>query len=514
MNRRAFLKSCGVVAGGLAFCGCQKSDGGVMLTSNTGKTQISGKRPNLLLIMTDQHRFDCLGCMGNDKIQTPNLDAIAADGVIFNYAYSQSPSCTPARAGLLTGLSPWHHGMLGYSRVAEHYKYEKPRMLREAGYYTFSVGKQHWYPQKTLHGYHGTLVDESGRVESPGFISDYRRWFKEVAPDKNPDETGIGWNEYVSGVYKLPEELHPTVWTGKTACDFIKNYDKQQPWMMKVSFARPHSPYDPPQRFWDMYNTEDMPSPWVGDWTDRFKTKAGGANAWYGDLGVAQAKESRHGYYGSITFIDEQVGKVIQSLKDRGVYDETLIVFTADHGDMLGDHHHWRKTYAYEGSARIPMLLRWPENMKTKVVRGATLDLTVDLRDVLPTFLDAAGAKIPDDMDGMSMLRPVRAKNPNWREYIDFEHATCYDSLNNWCALTDGKIKYIYCYTDGSEQLFNLENDPHELTQLSGKSEYQGTLALWRGRMVEHFAERGDRYVKNGVLQKHGTILKSPNFPS
>ena len=113
---------------------------------------------------------------------------------------------------------------MGYGVVAERYRYEMPRLLRERGYYTFGIGKMHWFPQKTLHGFHGTLVDESGRVEQNGFVSDYRDWFKLNAPGKNPDALGIGWNDHTGGVYPLDEKLHPTCWTGEMALEFIHHY--------------------------------------------------------------------------------------------------------------------------------------------------------------------------------------------------------------------------------------------------------------------------------------------------
>ena len=150
------------------------------------------QQPNNIFIMTDQQRADAVGCSGNGRIITPNIDSLASDGYYFSNAYTAAPSSTPARAGLLTGMSPWHHGMLGYGRVAEHYRYELPQMLRDCGYLTLGVGKMHWYPQNVSHGFHATFVDESGRVESPYFMSDYRKWFQTVAPGKNPEETGIG----------------------------------------------------------------------------------------------------------------------------------------------------------------------------------------------------------------------------------------------------------------------------------------------------------------------------------
>jgi len=145
----------------------------------------------MLLLMADQHRADCLGADGNPVIHTPNLDRLAAEGARFRCAYSSTPTCTPARSALLTGLSPWRHGMLGYGRVAEKYPLEMPRALREAGYYTLGIGKMHYHPQRNPHGFHQVLLDESGRAESPEFRSDYRAWFCSEAPGLDPDATGI-----------------------------------------------------------------------------------------------------------------------------------------------------------------------------------------------------------------------------------------------------------------------------------------------------------------------------------
>lgn len=224
------------------------------------------KHPHIILIMTDQQRADAMGCAGNEAVISPNLDRLASDGHLFCNAYTAAPSSTPARAGMLTGMSPWHHGLLGYGQVAEHYRYEMPQMLKDLGYHTLGIGKMHWHPQNVLHGFEATLIDESGRVESPYFMSDYRKWFNMQAFGLNPDSTGVGWNAHEAKAYALPERLHPTVWTGDRAVEAIRGYSSEQPLFLKVSFARPHSPYDPPQRFVDMYEGKDIPAPVVGDW--------------------------------------------------------------------------------------------------------------------------------------------------------------------------------------------------------------------------------------------------------
>ena len=281
------------------------------------------KHPHVILIMTDQQRGDALGCMGNEAVISPNLDRLAGEGTLFMNGYSSCPSSTPARAGMLTGLSPWHHGLLGYGEVSPEYKYEMPQMMKDAGYYTFGIGKMHWHPQRIKHGFEGTLLDESGRIEDPNFTSDYRQWFQIQAPGKNPDETGIGWNDHSASNYKLPENLHPTYWTGEMACQLIQNYDNsEKPLFLKVSFARPHSPYDPPQRYIDMYKDAQVPDPFIGDWCGKWAKELApekaAKDAPYGNFGNEYARNSKRYYYANITFIDEQIGRVIKALKEKG----------------------------------------------------------------------------------------------------------------------------------------------------------------------------------------------------
>lgn len=477
------------------------------------------QRPHIIFLMTDQHRADALGCAGNKIIQTPHIDALAASGNIFTNAYSSCPSSTPARAGLLTGLSPWHHGMLGYGVVAEKYEFEMPRMMRDLGYYTFGIGKMHWHPQFNGHGFHGMLLDESGRTESPGFMSDYRRWFLTQAPGENPDKTGIGWNDHGADSYALEERLHPTTWTGEKAIELLKNYNREEPLFLKISFARPHSPYDPPQRFLDLYEHAAIPKPAHGEWSVDTGAKVTDPKKYpeaaFGNFGDEYAINSRRHYYAAISMIDEQIGRIIETLKEKGMYENALICLTSDHGDMMGDHNHWRKTYAYEGSAAIPFVVKWPESLERKVESGKKLNYPVELRDLLPTFLSVGGGSVPEKMDGASLTSLVTDAKPEWRKWIDLEHATCYAPSNYWCALTDGNYKYIWFLHTGEEQLFDLTNDPNESRNLIGNKKYRKQEVLFRQGMVEHLRERGEEWVKDDrLVTRTKTLIYSPNYPN
>ncbi len=479
-------------------------------------------RPNLLLLMTDQHRADCIGAYGNRHISTPNLDSLAREGAIFTNAYSSTPTCTPARCGLLTGQSPWRHGNLGLAPVPEKYPVEMPRLLRNSGYYTLGIGKMHWSPMRSLHGFHQTILDEhcqpadhaaaaNGAERIPDARSDYEGWFFARNPNLDPHVTGLGWNDYRAGAFQLPEELHPTTWTAETAVRFLSTYRREEPFFLKVSFIRPHSPYDPPERFLKMYERADLPAAEVGDWAQPFaRPSSQTPELWHGDLGAAQVRASRQGYYGSVSHVDEQIGRILATLREKGLLNNTLIVMTADHGDMLGDHHLWRKSYAYQSSSHIPMLIRWPDGL-ARGKRGVTISKPVELRDVLPTFVEAAGGALPSSVDGQSMLPLLDDPNAEWRPWIDLEHDVCYHPSNHWNALTDGRRKYIFHAASGREQFFNLEEDPKEVHDLGGNSQ---EVAGWRERMIAHLAERGAPWVVDGNLglrpERRAT---SPNYP-
>ena len=521
MNRRNFvaLGGAALLANNAKAAPAQKA--APQYAINTVKRD----RPNILLLMADQFRVDCMGAYGNPHIHTPNLDRIANDGIRFQSAYSTTPTCTPARSALLTGMGPWRNGLLGYANMAtKPYPVEKAKAMAQAGYYTTSIGKNHYFPIRNPHGYHHLIGDEHcsywfhkdspQKEESWEERCDYEAWFWSQMPDKDPHATGLGWNDHRGIPFVYPEEMHATHWTGETAVRFLQEYERPQPFFLKVSFIRPHSPYDAPDRFFKMYENATLPEAKAGEWAKRYEPRSGpGEDIWHGKLSDAEIRRSRQGYYGSVSFVDEQIGRIMEVLEKRRLLDETLILFISDHGDMLGDQNLWRKGYGYEQSAHIPMLMRPPSGMGLGPA-GQVIANPVELRDVLPTFLDAAGASIPDTIEGKSLLHLVRSKGERWREYIDLEHDIVYSPSIHWNGLTDGRWKYLYHAMDGTEQLFHLEKDPNELQDLASIQEHTQTLQMWRGRLVQHLQERGDQWVQNGKLvPRPQGILRSPNFP-
>eukprot|EP00754_Rhynchopus_humris_P023558 Rhum_TRINITY_DN14838_c0_g1::Rhum_TRINITY_DN14838_c0_g1_i2::g.122208::m.122208 len=489
---------------------------------------------NLLFMMADQMRYDTIGPNGAG---TPNIDKLAAEGLSFDKHYTSTPTCTPARAAILTGQKPWNHGMIGYGEVAERYPHEMARELDGAGYITRTVGKDHFgYYGKSpfAHGYGNTNLYE-GVLSDP---DNYTRWLEAEKPGKTPSD---GWptldmNSWRGAPYAFEEKYHPTAWTGRQAVELLtglnaaqKSGNDTRPFFVKVSFHRPHSPYDPPARLLDQVKASDLPPIRVATdgWDTFFKGRGCGPqykDAWCGDMPVNESTLARRAYYANIRFVDEWVGSILDVVDKTN----TLIMWTADHGDGQGDHFHWRKGYPYELSSHIPLVLRWPDTFETPVKRGSRSSALTELRDVMPTMLDGGGVEVPDTVDGMSLLcllQPARANcgGRAWRTLLDLEHSTCYNASNHWNALTDGSVKYIFNANfpaEGGafpqEQLFNVTADPYELVDLASKPAYRATLALFRQRMVRQFEDekRGPVWVQNGQLMRRTKgQLYSPNYP-
>lgn len=476
-------------------------------------------RPNLLLIMTDQHRADCLGCDGNPVIETPYLDELASQGTRFTAACTAVPSCIPARASLITGMDQWHTGILGMGKsggkMTSAYKHTLPGELSAAGYHTQGIGKMHFQPQRALYGFHNTILDESGRVEAPGFVSDYRKWFEEhkEGPYGYRDHS-IDWNSWMSRPSHLPEHLHPTWWTAQQAIEWLSRRDPEKPFFLKVSFARPHSPYDPPLVYYEMYRDRQMPQPYMGDWSSIHDIPCDDVNAWRAHRSEREVQRARACYYANVTFIDHQIGRLLYELRRLSLemWRNTLIIFCSDHGDMLGDHYLWRKTYAYEGSARIPLIIRPP--LTWDCPRGQVRYEVVELRDIMPTFLEAAGAPIPPTVDGQSLLPFVRGEEPEWRAYLLGEHDWCYSHEQANYYVTDGRWKYIWFPYLGTEQLFDRAVDPGEEHNLAPLSEWQAELARWREILIRELDARACGLVVEGKLRRLSLeeVIRSPHL--
>jgi len=301
--------------------------------------------------------------------------------------------------------------------------------------------------------------------------------------------------------------------------------NRSEPFFLKVSFHRPHSPYDPPARLLNAMPTQGIPpvSLATDGWDAPFRKcqALGRKDAWCGEVGAAELLLSRRAYLASLAFVDEQIGLIMQALKKSGALEKTFVLYTSDHGDMQQDHYLWRKGYPYEGSAHVPLFIRWPEVMDKEIdiARGSKVDAVTELRDILPTFLDVAGqwsTKWEGQVDGRPLTTFLGKRPSAWREWVDLGNDMGETKKFHWNGGVDREMKFIFSAGDKTSQLFNLTADPQEKLNLAALPEYAQEVAKWRRRLVQQFTAegRGHRWVKNGQLQKRPkTCIYGPNYP-
>ncbi|NKB65931.1 MAG: arylsulfatase [Candidatus Latescibacteria bacterium] len=463
----------------------------------------ASQQPNILFICVDQWRADCLGMAGHPVVETPHLDRLGRDGVNFTQAYSATPTCVPARAGLLTGLSPRHHGFVGYNdRVDWHYDTTLPGTLAAGGYHTQCVGKMHTHPARNLMGFHnvvlhdGYLHRERSKRDDLGLVDDYTIWLRDKLGRQEADylDTGIGCNGYAARPWVYDEMLHPTSWVTTQGIDFLRRRDPGKPFFLMLSYHRPHPPLDPPRDYLDRYLAKDLPPVEVGDWVD-WDLKPGGFDSPI-PTDAAQRDYARRAYYAQITHIDHQLNRMIMALFESGAGDNTAIIFTSDHGEMLYQHNLMAKGTPFDGSARVPLLFRPPNNSPWKgETTGRSIDRPVELRDILPTCCDLGGIDVPVQADGNSLVPLAREHQVDWRTDLHGEHVLGPES-NQW--LTDGREKYIWYSQSGRQLLFDLTQDPTEMNDLSGSR--PDRVQHWRSRLQEELAGREEGFVQDGEL--------------
>lgn len=460
-------------------------------------------RPNVVLVCVDQWRGDCFSTAGHPVVMTPFLDGWMEHGARFDRAYSAYPTCIPARASLFTGLSAEHHGRVGYrDGVPWDYDVTLAGEFGRAGYQTQAVGKMHVYPERRRLGFDDVALHDGythfARDRHPDLaeIDDYVPWLRaQLGYDADYFDHGISCNSVVARPWDKPEHTHPTNWVVQRSIEFLRSRDTAQRFFLYVSFHRPHPPFDPPAWAFEQYLRDDTGEPALGDWIDLYAKyeDSQSPETWVAAYDPRVVHRARAGYYGHISHIDQQLNRLFHQLRAQGVAEDTVICLVSDHGEMLGDHHLWRKASAYEGSARIPFIITGPGIPERRV----DTEHVVELRDVMPTLLDACGLEVPDGLDGRSVLPLLGDGTAEWRRYLHGEHTFLGQSMQ---YLTDGREKYIWLSGTGREQLFDIAADPAELHDLARDSGSEPRLARWRALLVKELAGRPEGFVADGAL--------------
>jgi choline-sulfatase len=454
-----------------------------------------GDRPNLVLLLTDQQRFDALGCLGDPTARTPNLDRLAAGGVTFRNAYVSMPICIPSRNTVMTGLyphripdlnPPWHTLPEGHWTVAH--------ALRAAGYQTAAIGKMHFHPVHARHGFEVMRIAEHmGFVYPPGTTDDYREWLKSVGrfdwrathefgPEQEKEQA-----EYHRNLSAMPftpgEEYHVTSWVKRETLSFLRNRDPKRPFFLVSSYLPPHTPLDPPPPYDSMYVPGSIQLPrhtWRANDTLPPALRAAMTQNPFGTPLADRFPEPilRRWiafYYGLITQIDDAIGEVLQEID----LADTFVVFTSDHGDFLAHRNQLLKSpgIPFDDLAKAPFICAG-----AGLPAGKMVESPIENADLAPTWLELAGLPSPDGLDGESLLP----------HFLDSGHGSgrivFTGSSAGYHMVRRGALKYFLDPDNGEEMLYDLSLDPHEAENRAAEARYRRQKSELRLTLEERLA--------------------------
>lgn len=451
------------------------------------------KRPNVLLVCADHWPGPLLGCEGHSHVLTPTLDMLAGNGVRFPCAYSEAPVCIPARRNLMTGCTARKHGDRKFRPlpIPENLR-TLAQTYRDAGYQAQAVGKLHVHPARSRIGFDDVILHEEGRPLDQG-RDDYEQDLAEHGVAGQEFTHGMGSNLYTVRPWHLEERFHPTHWTTRRACRMIQRRDPTRPAFWYCSYTQPHPPIVPPEAYLDMYRDFGVDEPFEGEWA-REPEKLPLTLRLHGNfrprLNARDTRLARMGFYAQCTYLDHQLRLLIGTLREEGILNDTIFLFTSDHGDMLGTHGLWAKSLMYEWSARVPMILVPAANDRRVEPRGVDRRL-VELRDVMPTLLDLCGIPIPSSVEGLSMVGETR------RAHL---YGECYVGDRASRMIRTDRYKLIWYPVGNRRQLFDLEADPLETRDLAGMPAHAATRAELEAKLVEHLYDEDLDGVREGGL--------------
>ncbi len=435
-------------------------------------------RPNILWYCTDQQRFDTIGALGNPAVMTPTLDSLVADGVAFTHAYCQSPICTPSRSSFMTGMYPsrLHNTRNGNDSFPD-YPPVISKLIADSGYDCGLIGKFH--------------LQSAGHRTEPRIDDGFSYWKFSHAPRDDWSE-GHHYADWVrskggdlDAMRNHPDhvapEMHQTTWASECAIEFIKRqHSRDQPWLLNVNVYDPHPPFIPPRVYAEKFDPAAMPGPHFRESDLQHQAKLSSVD--FQDELRTPVEHDAHRvqalYYAMIAQIDDQFARILKMLEDLGQRDNTVIIFTSDHGEALGDHGlMFKGCRFYEGLVRVPLIFSWPREFRGGLISEAL----VELLDMTSTLMELAGLECPDYMQGKSLL-PILNGNADPTYLRDFVRSEYFDALDPHFTGGSGTFGTMYrtpnyklcMYHDKKlGELYDLQADPWEFDDLWDSAAHQ-----------------------------------------
>ena len=464
-------------------------------------------RPNVLMICTDHWPGRMIGALGHPTVLTPTLDQFIANGVAFTNAYATSPMCVPARRSLMTGTFARTHGDRFQGTLPMPDVPTLAQTFRDAGYQAYAVGKLHVHPPRNRIGFDDVLLCEESH--NPALeIDDHQMYLSEQGYAGMEKATGLH-NAFDYRPWHLPEHTHATNWTAREMSRFIARRDPTRPAFWYMSFTAPHPPFQPLEGYMDIYRDMDIPQSVVADWASDFDTLPFALKVRPGRHRDISDRESttrtnRQAFYALSTHVDHQIRAVIGTLREQGIVDNTIILFTSDHGDMLGQHRLWNKMVFYEGSAKIPMILVGTEAQRERVGFNRRDDRLFAQADVMPTLLDLCDIPIPDTVEGVSMVGD-HSREHLYGEFYDDASGSGTQTISSSRGratrmVRDKQHKLVYYAAGNRTQLFDIEADPDEMHDLSDDPGYAEVRERLTGVLIENLYGSDLEWLDGGKL--------------
>lgn len=482
ISRRNFLKTAGLGIIGLAF---SKS---FAKTVNLDKSPQRNK-PNILVIISDEHNASVLGCYNNHIIQTPHLNRLASKGTVFTSFYTTSPLCVPARLSFTSGKYSSHVRVWNNNCWLESDDYPSlPRLLNKNGYESFLCGKMH-YDITRRYGFTeiGTCLNYWNKRGTDRFG---RRKPNDLKPQ--PGHSQRIDTFHTGDTSRVMEHDRKVT---KFTTEFIKKRkDREKPFFMVAGYWAPHFPLTVPKSYWKRYQGKVpmplLPKGHLESQPLNYKHHRIGFNM--ENLPDDIVRKGRELYYGLVDWLDNEIGKVLKTLENSEIAENTVVIYTSDHGENMGEHGLWFKNCMYEHSVRVPLIITYPKRWKGEQIREKACSHV----DLARTIAEIGGVKTPHDWDGDSMVDWLDNHNTNWKDMAVSEYYS-HPIASGFVMIRMGKYKYVY-HTPPDDnhppqrELYDLKYDPGEFNNLANQSEYANLLNKMHAALVQELGEEPD----------------------